>query len=93
MLGKILEAMSQDQEDADGVEAEQAFRRAIEALEPTDRLAKKILAHDLLGRHLLKKGKTIEGEKELNRARALSNFIPMIGNALTSDSGNGFHLL
>jgi len=91
MLGKILEAMSQDHPECDGVEAEQAFRRAIAELEPTDRLAAKILAHDLLGHHLMKRGKTREGEKELNRARALSHFIPLLGNTLTSDSGNGFH--
>jgi len=89
MLGKILEAMSKDNPECDGEEAEQAFRRAVQELEPTDRLAARILAHDLLGRHLLKKGKTSDGEKELNRARALSHFVPSVGGALTPESGNG----
>lgn len=89
MLGKILEAMSKENQEGDGEEAEQAFRRAIQELEPTDRLAARILAHDLLGRHLLKSGKTSEGERELNRARALSHVVPLIGSALTPESGNG----
>lgn len=89
MLGKILEATSQDHPECDGAEAEQAFRSAVQELEPTDRLAARILAHDLLGRHLLKKGKTSEGERELNRARGLSHFVPSVGSALTPDSGNG----
>ena len=90
MLGKILEAMSQDHPAGDGTEAEQAFRRAVHELEPTDQLAAKILAHDLLGRHLLKSGKTREGERELNRARALSHFVASIGGgALIPESSNG----
>jgi tetratricopeptide (TPR) repeat protein len=89
MLGRILEAMSKDNPECDGEEAEQAFRRAIRELEPTDRLAALIQAHDLLGRHLLKKGKISEGERELNRARALSHYVPSVGGALTPESGNG----
>jgi transcriptional regulator with XRE-family HTH domain len=89
MRGRILEAMSQQNPECDGEEAEQAFRQAIRELEPTDRLAARILAHDLLGRHLLKKGKTREGERELNRARALSHYVPSVGGALTPESGNG----
>ena len=85
MLGKILEAMP----EYDGEEAEQAFRRAVQEVEPTDLLAARILAHDLLGRHLLKSGKTSEGERELNRARALSHVVPSVGGALTPESGNG----
>ena len=85
MLGKILEAHPQ----CNGEEAEQAFRRAVQEVESTDRLATRILAHDLLGRHLLKSGKISDGERELNRARALSHFVPSIGSALTPDSGNG----
>ena len=91
MLGKILETLSLSRPERDGAEAEQAFRKAVEELEPTDRLAAKILAHDLLGRHLLKMGKTREGERELNRARGLSYFVPTLGSALTpagSDGGN-----
>jgi len=89
MLGKILEAMSQNNQECDGEEAEEAFRRAIREVEPTDRLAARILAHDLLGRYLLKKGKTSEGERELNRARALSHVVPPVGSALTPESSNG----
>ncbi len=89
MLGKILETLSLSHPECDGAEAEQAFRKAVEELEPTDRLAAKILAHDLLGRHLLKKGKTREGERELNRARGLSHYVPTLGSALTPDSSNG----
>jgi len=85
MLGKILEAMP----EYDGEEAEQAFRRAVQEVEPTDLLAARILAHDLLGRHLLKSGKTSEGERELNRARALSHVVPLVGSILIPDSGNG----
>ena len=89
MLGKILEAMSQDNPECDGEEAEQAFRRAVQEVEPTDLLAARILAHDLLGRHLLKSGKTSEGERELNRDRALSHVVPLVGSILIPDSGNG----
>jgi transcriptional regulator with XRE-family HTH domain len=88
MLGRILEAMSQQNPERYGEEAERGFRRAIRELEPTDRLAARILAHDLLGRHLLKKGKTREGERELNRARALSHFVPSVGSVLPPDTGN-----
>jgi tetratricopeptide (TPR) repeat protein len=89
MLGRIQETMSIKQPEYDGSEAERAFRKAVEELEPTDRLAAKILAHDLLGRHLLKKGKTSEGEIELNRARGLSHFVPTLGSTLTPESSNG----
>jgi len=68
MFGRILE--SQDQM---GDEAEGAFRSACAILVNSDRLAARIRAHDLLGRHLLKKGKTIEGEKELDHTRHLSH--------------------
>ncbi len=89
MLGKILEAMSKDNPECDGEAAEQAFRRTVNVVEPTDLLAARILAHDLLGRHLLKSGKTSEGERELNRVRALSHVVPLVGSILIPDSGNG----
>ncbi len=76
MLGRILEAQSREHPECDGAAAEEAFRQAISELEKTDRIAAKIKALDLLGRHLLKKGKTDEGEKVLNRARRLSQFVP-----------------
>lgn len=67
-LGRILEAMN-----LYNPQAQQAFRDAIKALAPTDRLAARIRAHDLLGRHLLKKGETEAGEQELDHARHLAN--------------------
>jgi transcriptional regulator with XRE-family HTH domain len=54
-------------------EAEKAFQAAIEELEPTDRVAAKIRAHDILGRHLLKQGRSKEGDQELDKARRLAN--------------------
>ncbi len=89
MLGKILDMLSLDHPECDGLAAEEAFRTAVKELEPTDRLAAKILAHDLLGRHLLKKGKISEGERELDRARRLSHFVPTVGSTLASESTNG----
>ncbi len=68
MYGRILESQDNMSE-----EAEAAFRKACNLLEDTDRLAARIRAYDLLGRHLLKKGKTVEGEKELDQARLLSH--------------------
>jgi tetratricopeptide (TPR) repeat protein len=76
MLGRILEAQSREHPECDGAAAEEAFRQAVSELEKTDRIAAKIKALDLLGRHLLKKGKTDEGERVLDRARRLSQFGP-----------------
>jgi len=59
--------------DIDDPEAEKAFRAAIQELEPTDRIAAKIHAHDNLGRHLLKQGRDVEGDQELDKARRLAN--------------------
>ncbi len=69
--------------------AEPHWGLAFNEVEPTDRLAARILADDLLGRHLLKSGKTSEGERELNRARALSQVVSSVGSTLIPDSGNG----
>jgi tetratricopeptide (TPR) repeat protein len=76
-LGRILEATNQN------AEAEKAFREAIEELAPTERIAAKIRAHDLLGRHLLKKGETEQGERELDVVRKLSR-LPATFNSETS---------
>ena len=54
-------------------EAEAAFREALDILAGTERLAARIRAYDLLGRHLLKTGKTKAGEQELDHARHLSH--------------------
>lgn len=70
MLGYILEK----QNTADPL-AEEAFRRALQTLEKNarDRVAARIRAHDMLGRHLLKNGKIAEGDRELDAARQLSH--------------------
>jgi tetratricopeptide (TPR) repeat protein len=80
MLGQILEHM--DEHDP---KAEQAFRDAIAILENTDRLAAQIRAHDLLGRHLLQKGMTKEGRKELDIALKLSKIPVNFSIAATSE--------
>lgn len=56
----------------DDPEAEKAFHAAIEELESTDRVAAKIRAHDILGRHLLKQGRDDEGDQELDKAHRLA---------------------
>ena len=79
MLGQVLEHINlHDQK------AEKAFRDALSVLAKTDRLAAQIRAHDLLGRHLLKKGLDKEGERELNIARRLSNAPTYLSSATTS---------
>jgi tetratricopeptide (TPR) repeat protein len=80
-LGRILEAINQK------AEAEKAFREAIEELAPTERIAAKIRAYDLLGRHLLKKGETEQGERELDKARKLSR-LPATFSSETSSETN-----
>lgn len=85
MLGSILEAQSREHPECDGRASEEAFRQAISELDKTDRIAAKIKALDLLGRHLLKYGKTDEGERVLDRARRLSQCVPT-ESALTPES-------
>jgi len=87
MLGKILEAQSIEDPECDGAAAEAAFQQAIDELEKTDRVAAKIQALDLMGRHLLKKGKVAEGERVLDRARRLSQFVPT-ESAISPESDN-----
>jgi len=79
MLGQILEHIN-----LRDPKAEAAFREAIRVLAPTDRLAAQIRAHDLLGRHLLKKGETKDGERELDIVRRLSNAPTNFSSATTS---------
>lgn len=69
MLGYILERGNM----ADP-QAEEAFRLAVQTLEKRapERVAARIRAHDMLGRHLLKNGKMTEGDRELDAARQLS---------------------
>ena len=87
MLGKILEAQSAEHPECDGTAAEEAFQQAISELEKTERVAAKIKALDLLGRHLLMKGKVAEGGKVLDRARRLSQFVPT-ESAISPESDN-----
>lgn len=68
MHGRILEASKMNEE------AETAFREALDVLADTDRLAARIRAYDLLGRHLLKVGKIKAGEQALDHAQHLSHF-------------------
>jgi len=79
MLGQILERINpQDPQ------AEEAFRVAIIELAPTTRLAAQIRARTLLSRHLLKKGQTEEGEKELDKVLKLSKAPNNFSSATTS---------
>ena len=66
MHGRILEAIN-----LYDPAAEEAFRNATKILEDTDRIAARSSAHSRLARHLIKKGKTEEGEKELETAHVL----------------------
>jgi transcriptional regulator with XRE-family HTH domain len=68
MLGRILESINPLD-----CKATEAFQSAVHMLDLTDRIAARIRAHNLLGRHLLKKGDIRAGEKELDRALQLSN--------------------
>ncbi len=77
ILGRILE----EQKLTDPA-AEAAFREAVAKLEPTHHIAARIRAHNLLGRYLLKRGKTEEGEKELDQALQLSH----LASAFTSST-------
>jgi tetratricopeptide (TPR) repeat protein len=84
MVGRILEG-NHRQDTA----AEEAFRAAIQELADTDRLAARIRAHELLGRHLLKKGNTQAGDEELDKARRLSHQAPLFSSStISADNGN-----
>ncbi len=78
VLGQILE-----DQDVNNPEAENAFRNAIKELDQTDRVAAKIHAHDLLGRHLLKKRRIEEGTRELDLARGLAKTPPLLSSSTT----------
>ena len=79
IVGRILEARNM-QESA----AEEAFRAAINELADTQRIAARIRAHELLGRHLLKKGNTQSGDEELDKARRLSRQAPLFSSSAIS---------
>jgi len=77
MYGRILEAT-----DIKDQAAEVAFRNAINILSSTDHIAAQIQAHDVLGRHLLKKGVVKEGEEELDIARHLTGIVSVFSSSL-----------
>ena len=66
MHGRILEAIN-----LHDPAAEEEFRLATKVLADTDRIASRSSAHSRLARHLFKKGKAEEGEKELEIAHTL----------------------
>jgi tetratricopeptide (TPR) repeat protein len=79
VLGRILEAKNVQ----DGA-VEEAFRAAIKELADTQRIAARTRAHELLGRHLLKKGDTRAGDEELDKARRLSHQAPLFSSSAIS---------
>jgi len=84
MLGHILETGNPSDPRAG-----EAFRQALQTLEKhaPDRIAARIRAHDLLGRHLLKNGKIVEGDRELDTARQLSRTATGFSTTIPVDSG------
>jgi tetratricopeptide (TPR) repeat protein len=77
MLGRIFASMHNDEQ------AEQAFREALRELEQTDRIGVRISTHVRFGSYLLSRGKTQEGQGELEKARLLSDAV-LLGNDRTS---------
>ncbi|HLJ34640.1 MAG TPA: helix-turn-helix transcriptional regulator [Ktedonobacteraceae bacterium] len=84
MLGRILE-----KKDVDDPGAEKAFRDAVSVLEPTDRLAARIRAHELLGRHLLRKGDATASEAEFDMVNKLAGLMMVFQNTPISIEGEG----
>ncbi|MBO0777487.1 MAG: helix-turn-helix transcriptional regulator [Ktedonobacteraceae bacterium] len=82
-LSRILEAI-----DPRDPAVEEALRRTTNELADTDRIAARISAHVRLGRHLLKVGKTEEGEVELEQARLLSDIVSAHDNSLMEEVGS-----
>lgn len=70
MRGRILEAINPKKP-----EAEESFRQATVELADTHRIAARINAHVRLGHHLLKIGKIVESDQELEQARRLSDLV------------------
>jgi len=84
MLGRILE-----KQKLHDPKAEEAFREAIRVLETTDRLAARMRAHELLGRHLLKKGDDVAGEAELDKANNLTRLASVFNSTTISGEDEG----
>lgn len=81
MLGRILEHIN-PRDPA----IERTLYNATEELCDTDRIAVRISAHAHLGRHLLKIGKIIEGERELEQARLLSDMVSTSDTSTAEDA-------
>lgn len=88
MFGYILETVN----PADP-EAEEAFRQAVQTLEKRapERVAARIRAHDMLGRHLLKNGKMAEGDRELDAARRLSRTATVFSTTIPVETEQNDH--
>jgi transcriptional regulator with XRE-family HTH domain len=84
MLGRILE--KQNVHDS---KAEEAFREATRVLEATDRLAARIRAHELLGRHLLRKSNAVASETEFDKVNKLTSLVAFFHNKPLSDEDEG----
>lgn len=84
MLGRILE-----KQDIDDPAAEKAFRDAICVLEKTDRLAARIRAHELLGRHLLRKRDTTASDAEFDKVNKLAGLVTFFKTTPISTEGEG----
>jgi transcriptional regulator with XRE-family HTH domain len=80
MLGRILEKQCIKDN-----KAEKAFRDAICVLEPTHRLAARISAHELLGRHLLRKGDATASEAEFDTVNKLASLVTFFQSTPISD--------
>ena len=84
MLGRILEYRDiHTYHEIRDQNAEKAFRDAIAVLADTDRLAARMDAHDLLGRHLMKKGQFEAGDAECNKVRDLTHLATTPGGTTT----------
>lgn len=84
MLGRILE-----KQKANDLQAEEAFREAICILEPTDRLAARIQAHELLGRHLLRNGNATASDAEFDKVNKLAGLVTFFSSKPISGEDEG----
>jgi transcriptional regulator with XRE-family HTH domain len=82
MLGRILEANNPLDH-----RATEMFQNAINLLGNTDRIAARIRAYNLMGRHLLKIGDIVAGETVLDQALQLSNIAATFtSSAITTET-------